>query len=91
MKNNQWENRNLKCGSWNFKSISWSEELIKSKSRLVGTNSPQAQGEKQGDGKFVKMVESHGGESLHSSICSIEVTKEEKREHRWDDYKEKVE
>ena len=46
------------------------------------TNSPQAQGEKQGDGKFVKMVESHGGESLHSSICSIEVTKEEKREHR---------
>lgn len=46
------------------------------------TNSPQTQGEKQGDGKFGRMVESHGGESLNSSICSIEVTKEEKREHR---------
>ena len=83
--------RNLKSGSWNLKSISWSEELIKSKSRLVETNSRQAQGEKQGDGKFGTMVESHGGKSLNSSICSIEVTKEEKKDHRWDDYKEKVE
>ena len=45
------------------------------------TNSPQTQGEKQGDGKFVRMVESLGGE-INSSVCSIEVTREEKRAHR---------
>ena len=46
------------------------------------TNSPQTQGKKQGDRKFVRMVESLGGEILNSSVCSIEVTREEKRGHR---------